>query len=40
MPWRTAIENITLPLELQGIAMAASPRQRAGIDRPGGAAGV
>ena len=33
MPWRTAIQNITLPLELQGIEPGRGPKARPGIDR-------
>jgi NitT/TauT family transport system ATP-binding protein len=33
MPWRTALENITLPLELQGVPAAESRARAAGLIR-------
>ncbi len=40
MPWRTTIENVILPLELQGVPAGAGRRARPGIDRPGRFAGI
>ena len=39
MPWRTAIENITLPLELQGLNDERGASAGPGADRSGRAAG-
>ena len=40
MPWRTVLQNITLPLELQGLGQAAVRADCAGPDRAGEAAGI